>query len=154
LRIHARAFQFPARVDGLFRPHYVTWSEQQRIEFAAPEYLRNVIRIVTETGLRIYKELTPIKSDELDLVNRTVWIRESKTPNGVADVPLTDIAADAFRIQLAISGPGFGTVLTAYRQRNSESYGRPIDGLLWNQQEEWSGRGDSNARPPAPKELR
>jgi integrase len=98
--------EFPARVDGLFRPHYVTWSEQQKIEFAAPEYLRNVIRIVTETGLRIYKELTPMKKDQLDLVNRTVWIPDSKTPNGVAEVPLTDIAADAFRSQLAISGPG------------------------------------------------
>jgi excisionase family DNA binding protein len=43
--------EFPARVDGLFRPHYVTWSEQRKIEFSAPEYLRNVIRIVTETGL-------------------------------------------------------------------------------------------------------
>jgi len=45
--------EFPARVYGLFRPHYVTWSERQKIEFSAPEYLRNVIRIVTETGLRI-----------------------------------------------------------------------------------------------------
>ena len=53
--------EFPARVDGLFRPHYVTWSEQQKIEFKAPDYMRNVIRIVTETGLRIYKELTPMK---------------------------------------------------------------------------------------------
>jgi integrase len=98
------------RVSGagrwLFRPHYVTSSEHQKIEFAAPEYLRNVIRIVTETGLRIYKELTPMKKDQLDLVNRTVWIPDSKTPNGVAEVPLTDIAADAFRSQLAISGPG------------------------------------------------
>jgi integrase len=98
--------EFPARVDGLFRPHYVTWSEQQKIEFAAPEYLRNVIRIVTETGLRIYKELTPMKKDQLDLVNRTVWIPDSKTPNGVAEVPLTDIAVAAFTKQLAISGPG------------------------------------------------
>jgi integrase len=98
--------EFPARVDGLFRPHYVTWSEQQKIEFAAPEYPRNVIRIVTETGLRIYKELTPMKKDQLDLVNRTVWIPDSKTPNGVAEVPLTDIAVDAFRNQFAISGPG------------------------------------------------
>jgi integrase len=98
--------EFPARVDGLFRPHYVTWSEQQKIEFAAPEYLRNIIRIVTETGLRIYKELTPMKKDQLDLVNRTVWIPDSKTPNGVAEVPLTDIAVAAFTKQLAISGPG------------------------------------------------
>ncbi len=98
--------EFPARVDGLFRPHYVTWSEQQKIEFNAPEYLRYVIRIITETGLRIYKELAPMKKDQLDLENRTVWIPDSKTPNGVAEVPLTDIAADAFRSQLAISGPG------------------------------------------------
>ena len=98
--------EFPARVDGLFRPHYVTWSEQQKIEFNAPEYLRNVIRIITETGLRIYKELAPMKKDQLDLENRTVWIPDSKTPNGIAEVPLTDIAADAFRSQLAVSGPG------------------------------------------------
>src|ERR1035438_1896717 len=81
-------------------------SEQNMIEFSAPEYLRNVIRIVTETGLRIYKELTPMKKDQLDLDNRTVWIPDSKTPNGVAEVPLTEIAADAFRQQPAISGPG------------------------------------------------
>ncbi len=93
--------EFPARVDGLFRPHYVSWSEQQKIELHAPDYLRNVIRIVTETGLRIYKELTPMKKDQLDLDNRTVWIPDSKTPNGVAEVPLTEIAADAFRRQLA-----------------------------------------------------
>ena len=97
--------EFPARVDGLFRPHYVTWSEQQKIEFAAPEYLRNVIRIVTETGLRIYKELTPMKKDQPDLVNRTVWIPDSKTLNGVAEVPLTDIAVAAFTKQLSLSGP-------------------------------------------------
>jgi integrase len=46
-----------------------------------------------------------MKKDQLDLVNRTVWIPDSKTPNGVAEVPLTDIAAEAFSSQLAISGP-------------------------------------------------
>jgi integrase len=97
--------EFPARVDGLFRPHYMAWSEQKKIEFSAPGYLRNVIRIVTETGLRIYKELTPMKKEQLDLGNGTVWIPDSKTPNGVAEVPLTEIAVEAFRSQLAFSGP-------------------------------------------------
>jgi len=60
-----------------------------RIEAAAPSYLRNVVRIITETGLRIYKELTPMKRDQVDLENRVVWIPDSKTPNGVAEVPLT-----------------------------------------------------------------
>jgi integrase len=97
--------EFPARVDGLFRPHYMAWSEQKKIEFSAPGYLRNVIRIVTETGLRIYKELTPMKKEQLDLGNGTVWIPDSKTPSGVAEVPLTEIAVEAFRSQLAFSGP-------------------------------------------------
>lgn len=97
--------EFPARVDGLFRPHYVSWSEQQKIEFHAPEYLRNVIRIITETGLRVYKELAPMKKEQLDLENRVVWIPDSKTANGVAEVPLTEIAVEAFRSQSAISGP-------------------------------------------------
>src|SRR6516165_5202765 len=59
--------EFPVRVKGLFRPHYMTWSEQQRIEFQAPEHLHNVIRIITETGLRVYKELMPMKKEQVDL---------------------------------------------------------------------------------------
>ena len=59
--------EFPVKVKGLFRPHYVGWSEQQRIEFQAPEYLRNIIRIITESGLRVYKELMPMKKEQVDL---------------------------------------------------------------------------------------
>jgi integrase len=98
--------EFPARVDGLFRPHYMGWTEQQQIELNAPEYLKNVIQIITETGLRIYKELAPMRKEHIDLKNGTVWIPDSKTPSGVAEVPLTDIAIRAFDCQLAISGPG------------------------------------------------
>ena len=76
--------EFPVAVKGLFRPHYVTWSEQRTIETHAPEYLRNVVRMITETGLRVYKELMPMKKEQLDLANAMVWIPDSKTPNGVA----------------------------------------------------------------------
>jgi len=98
--------EFPVKVKGLFRPHYMSWSEQQRIESHAPQYLRNVIRIITETGLRIYKELTPMKIDQLDLANAVVWIPDSKTPSGIAEAPLTDLALAAFRDQMSIAGPG------------------------------------------------
>ena len=98
--------EFPVKVKGLFRPHYMAWSEQQRIEFQAPEYLRNIIRIISETGLRVYKELMPMKKEQVDLQNAVVWIPDSKTPNGIAEVPLTDLARDAFREQIRIAGPG------------------------------------------------
>ena len=89
--------EFPVAVKGLFRPHYVTWSEQQRIEFHGPEYMKNAVQIITETGLRVYKELTPMKKDQVDLRNAVVWIPDSKTPNGTAEVPLTALAIEAFR---------------------------------------------------------
>lgn len=98
--------EFPVKVRGLFRPHYMTWSEQQRIEFQAPEYLRNVVRIITETGLRVYKELMQMKKEQVDLGNGVAWIPDSKTPNGIAEVPLTELAREAFREQIRISGPG------------------------------------------------
>lgn len=98
--------EFPVTIKGLFRPHYVTWSEQQRIESQAPQHLRNVVQIITETGLRVYKELAPMKKDQVDLLNKVVWIPDSKTPNGIGEVPLTPQAIEAFRRQTALAGPG------------------------------------------------
>jgi len=98
--------EFPVVLKGKFRPHYAMWSEQQRIERQSPQYLRNVIRLITETGLRVKKELLPMKKDQVDLTNRTIWIPDSKTDNGIAEVPLTPIATDALRNQIALSGPG------------------------------------------------
>ncbi len=98
--------EFPFAVKGLFRPHHVSWSEQQKIESHAPQYLRNVVRIITETGLRSYKELISIRKDQVDLQNAMVWIPDSKTPNGTAEVPLTSLAVEAFKNQMAISGEG------------------------------------------------
>jgi integrase len=80
------------------------WSNGECSE--APVHLRNVVRIVTETGLRVYKELLPMKKEHVDLVNWVVWIPDSKTPNGISELPLTDPAVDAFRNQIAISGNG------------------------------------------------
>ena len=99
------AAEFPVRVNGLFRPHYMSWSEQQRIELHAPPYLRNVIRIITETGLRIYKELVPMRKEQVDLANAVVWIPDSKTSAGVGEVPLTDLAVEAFGDQLLLAEP-------------------------------------------------
>src|SRR4029077_15030082 len=107
----------PVKVKGLFRPHYMAWSEQQRIEFQAPDDLRNIIRIITESGLRVYKELMPMKKDQVDLENAVVWIPDSKTPNGIAEVPLTDLAVKAFRDQWALAGKESVVVPQATRIR-------------------------------------
>ena len=98
--------EFPVIFKGLFRPHYMTWSEQAEIEKHAPAYLRNVIRIITETGLRIYKELACMKKEQIDLENKGGFVEDSKTPTGITDVPLTDFALEAFKDQLELAWPG------------------------------------------------
>jgi len=98
--------EFPVALKGMFRPHYVTWSEQQTIENNAMPHLRNAIRIIAETGLRVKKELLPMKKKHIDFLNGVLWIPDSKTPHGVAEIPLTKVALEAFQNQVAISGKG------------------------------------------------
>ncbi len=44
-----------------------------------------------------------MRREQLDLENAVLWIPDSKTPNGEADVPLTPLAIEAFRDQLRLS---------------------------------------------------
>ncbi len=95
---------FPVRLAGSTRkPHYLTASEQQRIEFFAPRYLRNVVVIMVEMGLRPYRELLPMRKSQVDLANRLAHLPDSKTPNGIADMPMTERAFVAFKDQVDAS---------------------------------------------------
>ena len=94
--------EFPVSIGKTTRkPHYMTDSEQKRIEFVAPCYLKHVVAIISEMGLRPYKELMPMRKDQVDLVNRLVHIPDSKTPSGEGDMPMTDQAWQAFKEQIA-----------------------------------------------------
>jgi len=47
-----------------------------------------------------------MKKKQVDLANSVVWIPDSKTPNGISELPLSKLALEAFRSQIAISGNG------------------------------------------------
>jgi hypothetical protein len=59
--------EFPVPLKALFRPHYVTWSDQKHIENNSIPHLRNAIRIIAETGLRVKKELLPMKRSQISI---------------------------------------------------------------------------------------
>ncbi len=42
----------------------------------------------------------------MDIANKAAFITDSKTPTGISEVPLTDLAAEAFHQQLELAGPG------------------------------------------------
>ena len=66
----------------------------------APDYLRHAVTIISEMGLRPYKELMPMKKSQVDLENSIIHIPDSKTPSGVGDMPMTDRARQAFQSQM------------------------------------------------------
>jgi integrase len=97
--------EFPVAIGKTTRkPHYMSATEQERIEFVAPRYLKNIVQIISEIGLRPYKELMPMRKEQVDLENRLVHIPDSKTPNGEGDMPLTEVAWFAFKDQIEESG--------------------------------------------------
>jgi integrase len=96
-----QAVDCPVRLKGTTRkPHYMTASEQARIEFFSPSYLRNIVVIMAEMGLRPYKELLPMRKCQVDLENEVVHIPDSKTTGGIADMPMTPLAKKTFAAQM------------------------------------------------------
>jgi integrase len=82
------------------KPHYMTSDEQRKIEFLAPDYLRRIVTIISEMGLRPQKELFPMLKSQVDISNGVVHIPDSKTSSGVADMPMTLLAKRAFQEQI------------------------------------------------------
>ena len=97
--------EFPVALAGTTRkPHYLSASEQVRLEAFAAPYLRNIIVIMVEMGLRPYRELIPMRKEQVDLQNGIVHLPDSKTVNGIADMPMTDRVREAFASQMKQSG--------------------------------------------------
>ncbi len=114
--------EFPVSVKNSTRkPHYMTFSEQERIEFLAPSYLRHVVVIMTEMGLRPYRELLPMLKSQVNLENRLVHISDSKTDNGIGDMPMTEPAYTALKEQIEQT-PGSDYLFPRLTERGSKPY--------------------------------
>jgi integrase len=95
------AVEFPVSVRKSTRkPHYMTATEQAKIEIRRAQLLEEYRCHHFELGLRYKKELLPMKKEQVDLENGLVHIADSKTVNGIGDMPLTQAAREAFRRQM------------------------------------------------------
>src|SRR5579863_961128 len=70
--------------------HIFTVQEEQRLLAAAKGYLKVLILLLVDAGLRVGREALPLTWEDVDLTNKTVYVRESKTEAGVRSVPLTE----------------------------------------------------------------
>ena len=92
--------------------------------------MRNIIVIMVEMGLRPYRELIPMRKEQVDLQNGIVHLPDSKTVNGIADMPMTDRACEAFALQMKQSGDS-DFLLPSPRMESSKPHISTVR-TLWN----------------------
>lgn len=63
--------------------------EEKRLLAVAKGYLKPLILLLADTGLRVGKEALPIRWSDLDLENGLVFVRQSKTQAGIRCLPMT-----------------------------------------------------------------
>lgn len=70
-------------------PHIVTFDEEEKLIAAAVPYLRVLIILILESGLRCHKEALCLRWDAIDFVNNFIRVRESKTRAGIRNIPFS-----------------------------------------------------------------
>jgi integrase len=70
-------------------PHIVTFEEEERILTVAVPYIRVLVVLILETGMRSHKEALSLRWDAVDFTNDCIRVQESKTRAGIRNVPLS-----------------------------------------------------------------
>ena len=74
---------------NLRTPHILTFEEEEKILAVAPPFLRALVVLILETGMRSHREALALMWEAIDFANDSIRVRESKTRAGIRNVPLT-----------------------------------------------------------------
>jgi integrase len=74
---------------NLRMPHILTFEEEEKILAVAPPFLRALVILILETGMRSHREALALMWEAIDFTNDSIRVRESKTRAGIRKVPLT-----------------------------------------------------------------
>jgi integrase len=85
----------------------LTFEEEERLLQVAEPYMRMLIILLTDTGLRIMKEALPLKWSDVDIKAATIEVKQSKTAAGERLIPLTSRCLAELHSWKARVGPEF-----------------------------------------------
>ena len=74
---------------NLRTPHILTFEEEEKILAVAPPFLRALVILILETGMRSHREALALMWEAINFANDSIRVRESKTRAGIRNVPLT-----------------------------------------------------------------
>jgi integrase len=70
-------------------PHIVTFEEEEKIIRTAIPYMRVLIVLILETGMRSHREALALQWDAIDLADDLIRVKESKTRAGIRNIPVS-----------------------------------------------------------------
>jgi integrase len=98
-------------------PRIVTFKEEETILSVAVPYIRVLVVLILETGMRSHREALALRWDAIDFVNDLIRVRESKTRAGIRNVPLSARCKSELLRWRQMGGPDFSPfVFPNFRQ--------------------------------------
>jgi integrase len=88
-------------------PHIVTFEEEERIISVAPPFMRALVVLILETGMRSHREALSLKWAEIDFAGESIYIWESKTRSGIRAVPISKRCTAELQRWREMLGPDF-----------------------------------------------
>lgn len=88
-------------------PHIVTLDEEDTILRAAVPYIRVLVVLILETGMRSHSEALPLRWDAVDFVNDLIRVRESETRAGIRNIPPSARCKNELLRWRKLMGPDF-----------------------------------------------
>jgi integrase len=70
-------------------PHIVTFEEEEKILRTAIPYMRVLIVLILETGMRSHREALALRWNAIDFANDLIRVKESKTRAGIRNIPVS-----------------------------------------------------------------
>jgi integrase len=89
------------------QPHIVTFEEEEKILSVALPYIRLLVVLILETGMRSHKEALSLRWDAVDFTSDSIRVRESKTRAGIRNIPLSSRCKAELIRWREIVGPEF-----------------------------------------------
>jgi len=88
-------------------PHIVTFDQEDRILTVAVPYIRVLVVLILETGMRSHREALALRWDAIDFASDSIRVHESKTYAGIRNIPLSTRCKNELLRWRAMTGPDF-----------------------------------------------
>lgn len=99
------------------QPHILTFEEEEKLLAVAPDYIRVLVILLLETGMRSGREALSLKWEDVDFADEVIRIRQSKSLAGVRSVPMSSRCKAELLRWRGLLGPEFSAFVFANPHR-------------------------------------